>query len=210
MIVANDVYIILFEAKKKIFDGILVEISIQFFSFWIREKSSFLVWACIFCECWYSKYSESFILPNKKYLNPFTVVYERNKNLWQNCIYFYILFLIDEFSRHFFAFFYFWNIMDYIILYKIKVMNKNIKKFIKRIKKFRRNYDSNRNIFVVCIAIVMIWRWLWNILDMFIFPNHPFLSNLVCITIWVAILLIDDWRLWELEQEDSHKEKNMK
>jgi hypothetical protein len=41
-IAANDVYIILLDAKKNILDGILVEISIQFFSFWIREKSSLL------------------------------------------------------------------------------------------------------------------------------------------------------------------------
>jgi hypothetical protein len=41
-IVANDAYIILLDAKKNVFDEILVEISIQVFSFWIREKSSLL------------------------------------------------------------------------------------------------------------------------------------------------------------------------
>jgi len=89
-------------------------------------------------------------------------------------------------------------------------MNKFVKKLLARIRKFRRNYDSNRNIFVVCVAIVMIWRWLWNILDMYIFPNHPFLSDLFCIVIGIAILLIDDGKLWELQEEDPHKEKNMK
>ena len=52
---------------KNILDEILVEISIQFFSFWIREKSSLLRWAGISCKCCCLKYSESLILPNKKY-----------------------------------------------------------------------------------------------------------------------------------------------
>lgn len=42
---------------------------------------------------------------------------------------------------------------------------------------------------------------------MYVFPGHPLISNLICIGIWIIILLVDDWRLWELEQEDSHKEK---
>lgn len=89
-------------------------------------------------------------------------------------------------------------------------MNKFVKRLSRRIRKFRRDYDSNRNIFVVCIAIVMIWRWIWNLLDMYIFPNHPLISDLVCITIGITVLLIDDGKLWELQEEDPHKEKNMK
>lgn len=85
-----------------------------------------------------------------------------------------------------------------------------IKQLFKKIKKFRKNPDSNLNIFVVCIAIIMIWRWVWSLLDMYIFPDYPLISNIVCIIIWIIILLVDDGRLWELEQEDSHKEKNMK
>jgi hypothetical protein len=44
------------------------------------------------------------------------------------------------------------------ILHKTKMMDKFIKNLSRRIKKFRRDYDSNWNIFVVCIAIVMIWK----------------------------------------------------
>lgn len=89
-------------------------------------------------------------------------------------------------------------------------MNKFVKRLSRRIRKFRRDYDSNWNIFVVCIAIVMIWRWIWNLLDMYIFPNHPLISDLICITIGIIVLLIDDGKLWELQEEDPHKEKNMK
>ena len=86
-------------------------------------------------------------------------------------------------------------------------MDKITKKLFKKFKKFRRNYNSNRNIFLVCIAIVMIWKWIWDLLDMYIFPNHPLLSNLICICIGVAVLLVDDGKLWELQEEDPHKEK---
>ncbi len=85
----------------------------------------------------------------------------------------------------------------------VEFTNKVFKKF----KKFRRNYNSNRNIFLVCIAIVMIWRWIWDLLDMYIFPSYPLLSNLACIGIWIVILLVDDGKLWELKEEDPHKER---
>jgi len=42
---------------------------------------------------------------------------------------------------------------------------------------------------------------------MYIFPNYPILSNLACIGIGIGILLIDDGKLWELQEEDPHKEK---
>jgi MFS superfamily sulfate permease-like transporter len=89
-------------------------------------------------------------------------------------------------------------------------MNKFIKKLSIKIKRFRKNYDSNWNIFVVCIAIVMIWKWIWDLLDMYIFPGYPLISNLICIGIGIIVLLMDDWKLWELQEEDPHKEKNMK
>lgn len=85
-------------------------------------------------------------------------------------------------------------------------MNKTAKKLLKKLKNFRRNYNSNWNIFVVCIAIVMIWRWIWDLLDMYIFPNHPLFSNLICIAIGVIVLLVDDGNLWELKTEDPHRE----
>jgi len=89
-------------------------------------------------------------------------------------------------------------------------MSKFAKKLPARIKKFRRNYNSNWNIFVVCIAIVMIWKWIWDLLDMYIFPNNHLVSNLICIGIGILVLLIDDGKLWELQEWDPHKEKNMK
>lgn len=80
---------------------------------------------------------------------------------------------------------------------------------LKKVKIFRKSYNSNANIFLVCVCIVMVWRWVWNLLDMYIFPNNPVISNIICISLWIIVLLMDDWKLLELE-EIPHKGKNAK
>jgi len=85
-------------------------------------------------------------------------------------------------------------------------MEKKFNKLFKKIRKFRKNHRSNFNIFIVCVSIIMIWRWVWDLLDFYLFPNNHFLSCIICIIIWVGVLLLDDWRLWELEEE-PHREK---
>lgn len=76
----------------------------------------------------------------------------------------------------------------------------------KKLKNFRKDHKSNLNIFIVCVSVIMIWRGIWDLLESYIFPNNPLLSNLICIVLWILILLIDDWKLWELEEE-HHKTK---
>ena len=133
--------------------------------------------------------------------------YEWNRILWQNCIVFLNLIFSFKFSRCFFAFFWFWNIMNYRILYKIKTMNKFIKKLLRKFKIFRKNHRSNVNILIECIAIIMIWRGVWDLLEMYILPENQLASNISCIIVGIIVLLWDDWKLWELEEE-PHKNKN--
>ncbi len=78
-------------------------------------------------------------------------------------------------------------------------MWKKLKMFVTRIKKFRKNYNSNRNLLLIFVSIVMVWRWIGNLLDMYFFPNYPVVSNLICIILWTFILMLDDGKLWELE-----------
>lgn len=78
-------------------------------------------------------------------------------------------------------------------------MNKIVNKLFKKFKKIRKNKSSNLNIFIVCTAVIMVRRWLWWLLDLYIFPNCYQLSCLVCITIWIAILFLDDGKIDELE-----------
>lgn len=77
--------------------------------------------------------------------------------------------------------------------------------FKRKFNKFRKNHDSNRNILIECIAIIMIWRGVWDLLEIYIFPDSPFISNTLCVILWIGILLLDDWKLWELKEEDHHR-----
>ena len=77
------------------------------------------------------------------------------------------------------------------------------KRILKKFRKFRKDYKSNRNIFLIFLAIVMVWRWIQDLLTLCLFPNHPIISCIICITIGLLILLIDDWKLDELSDHSE-------
>ena len=79
-------------------------------------------------------------------------------------------------------------------------MTRSPKKILKKIKKFRKDHKSNWNIFLIFLAIVMVWRWIQDLLTILLFPNHPIISCIICIAIGMAILLIDDWKIDELSE----------
>ena len=116
-------------------------------------------------------------------------------------------FMKIKFSRCFFAFFRFLTIIKYIYLYIVHTQNMKRKTPLKKLKTIMKNHDKNLYILFECIGIIMIWRWVWELLDIYIIPNNPLVSNIICIIIWIIILLLDDWRLWELEEE-PHRNKN--
>jgi hypothetical protein len=62
-------------------------------------------------------------------------------------------------------------------------MFKNIRKFLARRKNLR--------IIIDVVAIIIIWRGIWGILDLFIFPNNPLLSYLTSTIFGFALLLLD-------------------
>ena len=74
------------------------------------------------------------------------------------------------------------------------------KKILRKIRKFRKDHKSNLNIFLVFLAIVMIWRGIQDLLTLCLFPNHPIISCIICIAIWMIILLIDDGMIDELSE----------
>ena len=86
----------------------------------------------------------------------------------------------------------------------MKALKRMWKRIFRRIKRFRKDNNSNLNTIVVCISVIMVWRGIWDLLDMYVFPNTPLLSDLLCIALWIAVLLIDDWKLGELA-DDSPK-----
>ena len=81
------------------------------------------------------------------------------------------------------------------------------KRILKKIKKFRNDYKSNRNIFLIFLAIVMVWRWIQDLLTLCLFPNNPIISCIICIVIGLLILLIDDGKLDELSDHSEDDKK---
>lgn len=96
---------------------------------------------------------------------------------------------------------------SYSIYTKKNKMPKLLHTIAKRVRKFRKDRKSNRNAFLIFAAVVMVWSGIANLLDECFFPNKPFIGNLICIVLWLVILLLDDWKLWELEWELELKEK---
>ena len=71
-------------------------------------------------------------------------------------------------------------------------MNKFIKKLLRKFKKFKENHNSNVNILIECVAIIMIWRGVWDLLEMYILPENQLVSNITCIIVGIIVLLWDD------------------
>ena len=131
--------------------------------------------------------------------------YDRNQILWQKNVYFFILFINLKFSLHFFAFFRFWGIMKiYNFIYDISIMGK-FKSCFRKFRRFMKDRNSNASILIECIAIIMIWRWVWDLLEIYVLPNSPLASNLTCVIVWILVLLLDDWKLFELQEDDPHR-----
>ena len=53
-------------------------------------------------------------------------------------------------------------------------------------------------ILLKAIAVVMVWRGLWNLLDMYFLPGNPILSNVIFIVIGVFLLYLPDQSIEEL------------
>lgn len=65
-------------------------------------------------------------------------------------------------------------------------------------KKFRRKYRI-LHVLLMATAIVMFWRGVWGLLDVFLIPHHELVSSLLSIFIAFVVLYIDDFHLRELE-----------
>ena len=70
-------------------------------------------------------------------------------------------------------------------------MFKNIQKFLKPRKNLRLILDA--------VGLILIWRGIWGILDMFFFPNNPLVSYIGSIIFGFIFLVIDGNGLDELK-----------
>lgn len=58
----------------------------------------------------------------------------------------------------------------------------------------------NANTLVVILAIIMLWRGVWGLLDTYLFPGSPVFSYLVSIALGALILYLDDFRVENLKR----------
>ena len=81
-----------------------------------------------------------------------------------------------------------------------------MKKTCERKKKKREKWllktfmsgNSNMNMLISCVCVIMVWRAIWDMCETFILPNHQVLSDVLCLIIWIIVLLLDDGKLKEL------------
>ena len=76
----------------------------------------------------------------------------------------------------------------------------------KKIKRLRKK-RSNLNILITTAAVVMIRRWVWELLDLYLFPHNHVLSLVIWMIIWIFLLFVDDERLDELWEKVENEEK---
>lgn len=64
---------------------------------------------------------------------------------------------------------------------------------------FKENHP-NANAAVILLAIIMVWRGVWGLLDLYLFPGTPFLSYIVSIGLGFVILYLDGFSLDNLKR----------
>ncbi len=58
----------------------------------------------------------------------------------------------------------------------------------------------NGNAIVIILAIIMLWRGAWGLLDTYLFPGSPTLSYIASIALGGLILYLDDFSIENLKK----------
>jgi hypothetical protein len=53
---------------------------------------------------------------------------------------------------------------------------------------------------VVIVAIIMLWRGVWGLLDLYLFPGSPTLSHIVSLLLGILVLYLDDFKIENLKR----------
>lgn len=59
----------------------------------------------------------------------------------------------------------------------------------------------NFHTLVIAAGIVMVWRGIWGLMDVYLFPGNPTLSYALSIAIGLVILYVDDMAIDELKHK---------
>lgn len=66
--------------------------------------------------------------------------------------------------------------------------------FFRKKKKHNRVFHLFQSL-TVGTGLILLWRGMWGLLDVYLFPNHPILSYTISFLLGLFILLIDDIEL---------------
>lgn len=59
-------------------------------------------------------------------------------------------------------------------------------------RKFRKNFPL-LNTLIAGIALIMMWRGIWGLMDHYLIPHNPILSNVISLVLgFVILILLDD------------------
>jgi len=65
-------------------------------------------------------------------------------------------------------------------------------------KNFKKNHPNIYSI-IIGAAIIMFWRGLWGLMDLYLFPENPTLSFSASALLGLLLLWSNDFRLKEIE-----------
>lgn len=61
-----------------------------------------------------------------------------------------------------------------------------------------KNIYKNLEFFVLAVGVVFVWRGVWGLSDIYLFPNNEFMSYVISIVIGIVILYLHNKNLKEL------------
>lgn len=81
-----------------------------------------------------------------------------------------------------------------------------MKKLEKKVSGISLRWDRDfiKNL-VIVIGVVAVWRGMWNLMDHYIFPSNPLLSNLICIVLGIFLLYLPDGSFHQMGDFSSRK-----
>ncbi len=56
------------------------------------------------------------------------------------------------------------------------------------------------NAVIIVIGIIMFWRGVWGLIDLYLFPDSPFFSHLLSILLGIFILYLDGFSIKDLKR----------
>lgn len=73
----------------------------------------------------------------------------------------------------------------------------------KNLKKRAAHYFVRKNLKILfaALGVIMIWRSIWWLLDLYWIPGNPTTDYIASLLFGILILLLDDWLLEELEEK---------